>query len=169
MALPKKLKDFNLFGDGNNWQGQISEITLPKLSRKTEEYMAGGMAAPVDIDLGNEKIEMEWTAAGMIAEIFDGYGATKLDNNMLRFTGAYIRDDTDETVAVEVVVRGRHKEIDGGSAKAGDNNEIKVTTSCAYYKLSIDGSPVIEIDPVGYVFKVNGEDRLAAKRAALGV
>lgn len=169
MALPKQLKDFNLFGDGDNWQGQIPELAIPKLARKVEEYRGGGMDGAVDIDLGLEKLEFEWTAGGLIDAIFDGFGAVTLDAHQLRFTGAYIRDDTDETVAVEVIVRGRHREIDPGTAKAGDANQIKVMTSCSYYKLVIDGQDVIEIDVPGYLFKVRGEDRLAAKRGALGL
>lgn len=169
MALPKKLRDFNLFGDGDNWQGQISEIVLPKLVRKMEEWRGGGMDLAIEIDMGMEKIEFEWTAGGLVEAVFDGFGASKFDNNMLRFTGAYIRDDTDETSSVEIVVRGRHREIDMGTAKSGDNNEMKVITTCSYYKLTIDGKEIIEIDGPGMVFKVNGNDRLATRRQALGL
>jgi len=169
MALPNKLKDFNLFGDGDIWQGKIEELNLPKLARKMEEFTGGGMDGTVELDMGNEKIEFEWTAGGIIAEIFKGYGSTKLDSNMLRFMGAYERDDTDEVIAVEVIVRGRHRDIDMGTAKKGDSNVIKVTTSCSYYKLIVDGATKIEIDVPNYVFKVDGEDRLAKKRGAIGM
>lgn len=167
--LPKKLKNFNLFGDGESWQGQIAELALPKLVRKMEEFRGAGMDGTVELDFGNEKIEFEWTPAGLVEQIFDGFGSSTLDNNMLRFSGAYVRDDTDETVAVDVVVRGRHREIDMGTAKAGDNNDLKVTTTCSYYKLVINGSNIIEIDVPGYVFIVNGVDRLAEKRKAIGL
>lgn len=169
MALPKKLKDFNMFSDGNNWQGLIAELNIPKLARKMEEYFGAGMDTPIDIDVGGEKIEFEWTSAGLIEEIFDGFGTSILDNNQLRFAGAYIRDDTDETVSVEVIVRGRHKEIDPGTAKPANDNTIKVTTTCVYYKLIINGRDKIEIDALGYIFKVNGVDRLAKKRQAIGL
>lgn len=169
MALPNKLKDFNMFGDGNIWQGKIAELNLPKLARKMIEFSGAGMDGTVELDMGNEKIEFEWSAGGMIKEIFDGFGATKLDNNMIRFMGAYERDDTEEVIAVEVIVRGRHREIDMGTAKKGDDNMIKVVTSCSYYKLLVDGAAVIEIDVPGYVFLVNGEDRLASKRGAIGM
>lgn len=169
MALPKKLRDFNLFGDGNSWQGQIAELTLPSLSRVVEDYRGGGMDGAVEIDMGQEKIEFEWTAGGMIAEIFDAYGASTLDATMLRFAGAYYSESDATTMAVEIVVRGRHREIDMGTAKAGENNEIKVVTACSYYKLVIDGEEILEIDLPNYVFKVGGEDRLADRRAAIGL
>ena len=37
MGLPFKLKNFMLFKDGNNFQGEIESVTLPKLTRKVEE------------------------------------------------------------------------------------------------------------------------------------
>lgn len=169
MALPKKLRDFNLFGNGDVWQGQIAECAIPKLVRKMEEYRGNGMDGTIEMDVGMEKIEFEWTAAGLIIEIFDDFGTSKIDKQMIRFAGAYVRDDTAQTVAVEIVIRGRHKEIDMGTAKTGDDNQIKVMTAVAYYKLIIDGEEVIEIDVVGYVFKVRGVDMLAEKRKALGM
>lgn len=169
MALPKKLRDFNLFGDGNNWQGQIAELTLPSLSRVVEDYRGGGMDGAVELDMGQEKIELEWTAGGLINEIFDAYGASTLDATMLRFAGAYFSETDAATTAVEIIVRGRHRQIDMGTAKSGENNEIQITTSCSYYKLVIDGEEVLEIDIPGYVFKVRGEDRLADRRAAIGL
>lgn len=169
MALPRKLKDFNLFGDGNNWQGQIPSLSLPELARSMEEYRGAGMDGPVEVDMGQNLIEMEWTAAGIITEIWDGYGATAHDASLLRFTGSYESDETGEVVAVEVVVRGRHKTIAMGDVEPGGNNQIQVTTSCSYYKLTVAGEVIIEIDQAGGVFRVRGKDRLAARRRALGL
>ncbi|MGD8174799.1 phage major tail tube protein [Marinimicrobium sp. ARAG 43.8] len=170
MALPKKLRDFNLFGDGEAWQSQIAELALPKLTRKMEEYRGSGMDGTLEIDMGQEKIEFEWTAAGLIESIFDGYGATAPDHSLLRFSGAYVRDDTGETTSADVIVRGRHREIDMGTAKAGENNEIKVVTTCSYYKLVIDGQTFLEIDVPGNVFiGPDGVDRMAERRRATGL
>jgi P2 family phage contractile tail tube protein len=52
MALPRKLKHLNLFNDGNNWQGIVESLTLPKFTRKFEKYRGGGMPGAVDVDLG---------------------------------------------------------------------------------------------------------------------
>ncbi len=40
MALPRKLKHLNLFNDGNNWQGIVESLTLPKFTRKYESIAA---------------------------------------------------------------------------------------------------------------------------------
>ncbi|HBU6186017.1 TPA: phage major tail tube protein, partial [Escherichia coli] len=40
---------------------------------------------------------------------------------------------------------------------------------CTYYRLTIDGSDIIEIDTVNMVEKVNGVDRLEQHRRAIGL
>ncbi len=169
MALPKKLKNFNLFGNGDNWQGQIASLTLPSLVRQMEEFRGGGMNAPVDIDHGMEKLEFQWTPAGLIPELFDNFGTSQLDTDMLRFAGSYQRDDTAETVPVEIVVRGRHREINMGDAESGSDNTQSVTTSVSYYKLTINGEEVVEIDVPGMVEKIRGVDRLEEHRKNIGL
>jgi len=169
MALPKKLKHFNLFGNGDNWQGQIASLTLPPLVRQMEEFRGGGMNAPVDIDHGMEKLEFQWTPAGLIPELFDNFGTSQLDKDMLRFAGSYQRDDTAETVPVEIVVRGRHREINMGDAESGSDNTQSITTTVSYYKLTIAGEEVVEIDVIGMVEKIRGVDRLKEHRNNIGL
>lgn len=167
--LPHKLKDFNLFGDGNSWQGQIPSVTLPELARAVEEYRAGGMDGPVELDMGQQIIELQWTAGGIIADALRTYGSRSHDAALLRFAGAYESDETGTVIPVEIVVRGRHKTINLGEASAGENNQVQVTTTCSYFKLTVDGENLIEIDLPGMVFIVNGEDRYAERRQTLGV
>lgn len=169
MALPRKLKNLNLFNDGNNYLGQIESVTLPKLSRKMEDWRGGGMDGAVQADMGQENIELAFSAGGLLDTALRQYGVTSASACLLRFAGAYQRDDTGDVDAVEVVVRGRHKEIDFGDAKPGDNTKHKYTTACTYYKLSVNGRVLIEIDLLNLVFVVDGTDRLADQRRALGV
>lgn len=169
MALPRKLKNFNLFVDGHSYVGQVAEVVLPKLTKKMEEWRAGGMDAPIDIDLGLEKLSMDWTVGGWFKEAFVQFGTNTHSGTGLRLAGAIQSDDTDEFVPVEVVMRGRHSEIDPGTAKAGDDTAIKITTSLSYYKLTINGEDVIEIDVINLVKKFGGKDLNAGLRTALGI
>lgn len=167
--LPAKLKKYNLFNDANSYFGQTGEVTLPKLTRKMEGWRGGGMDGEVDIDMGQDKIELEWKIGGMDLTVLRQYGHNSADGILLRFMGAYQRDDGGPNHAVEIVVRGRHSEIDPGSAKDGDDTETTVKTSCTYYKLVVDGRTEIEIDLLNAVFIVNGIDLLAQRRAAIGL
>lgn len=169
MSLPRKLKNFNLFNAGRNYLGEVTEITLPKLTAKMEEYRAGGMDAPIDIDMGQEKLVMEWTCGGYVKHAIEQFGTLKHDGVILRFAGALQADDVEATIPVEVVARGRHSEIDFGNAKPGDDTAVKISSSLSYYKLSIDGEDVIEIDIINMVKNINGKDLLQDVRMALGL
>ena len=168
MALPRKLKHFNLFNDGESYIGQVNEITLPKLSRKMEDYLGGGMSGPVKVDHGQEEIVLEWKCGGMMRSVLNQYGVVTADGVQLRFAGAYQAEDSARPDAWEIVVRGRHQEIDPGKAKKGDDTEFGVKTVCSYYKLVQNGQTVMEFDFLDMVEIVNGEDRLATARAIIG-
>lgn len=169
MGLPSKLKNFNLFNDGISYLGQVPELTLPKLGRKMEDYVAGGMTGPIEVDYMNEKIELDWTAGGLLVDALMQYGAVTHNAVQLRFAGAYQRDDTGEVDAVEIVVRGRHKEIEMGNAKMGDKSDHKYKTTCSYYKLTINGEEIIELDFINGIEKIGGVDRTEEVRRAIGV
>jgi len=161
MALPRKLKYLNLFNEGNNWQGIVESLTLPKLTRKLENYRGGGMSGSAKVDLGldDDALDVEWTIGGIEALPIKQMGVAKLDGVMLRYTGSIQRDDTGEVQAVEAVIRGRHKELDFGEHKQGEN----------YFKLTIAGEEICEIDTVNMVEKFGGVDRLAEHRQAIGL
>lgn len=171
MALPKKLKLMNLFNEGNSYLGQTGEVTLPKLGRKFENWRGGGLNGNVKVDLGlsDDVIEMTWKLGGIDKLILQQYGGQTVSAYGLRFAGSYQQDDTGETTAVELVVRGRHEEIDFGNSKAGDDTEITIKTIWSYYKLSIDGETVIEIDIPGVKEVVNGVDLLETHRKNIGL
>jgi P2 family phage contractile tail tube protein len=169
MALPSVLKNFNLFNDAKSYMGVAESLKLPKLARKFEDFRGGGMDGSVSIDLGQEKLESEFTCAGLMTQVFEQYGTTKADGVMLRFAGAYQADDTAAVQAVEVVMRGRHAEIDMGDAKAGDKGSFTIKSSLTYYKLTVDNKVLIEIDLLNMIFIVNGKDMLAEQRKAIGL
>lgn len=168
MGLPSKLKYLKVYNDGVGYVGETAEVTVPKLARTLEDYRGGGLDSPVGIDLGGETIEFEWKIGGMLEQVYRQFGATSINAIQLRFVGSYQDDNTGRTKTADITVRGRHQEIDPGGAKGGDDTEQTIKTRCAYYKLMIDGSTIIEKDEMNMVFIVNGVDLLAQHRANLG-
>lgn len=171
MALPKKLKNMNLFSDGHSYLGVVGSATLPPLGRKMESWRGGGMNGPVKVDHGfsDDGIQFEWTLGGIDLTVLKQFGITSASGVQLRFAGAFQRDDTGEVSAVEIVVRGRHETIEFGDAKPGEDTEHSITTTCSYYKLVIDGELVVEIDLLNMIENVGGSDRLADQRKAIGL
>lgn len=171
MALPRKLKLMNLFVNGTDFQGVVQSVTLPKLTRKLEKYRGGGMngAASVDLGLDDDALAAEFSTGGFPDDvIWSLYAAATASAVPLRFAGSYQRDDTGETVPVEVVLRGRQKEIDTGEAKQGEDTGSKIAMDCTYYKLTLNGKEMVEIDTINLIEKVNGVDRLAEHRRNIG-
>lgn len=171
MALPRKIKHFNIFLNGYDYHGVAESATLPKLTRKFENWRGGGMpgSAPIDLGLDDEALTMNWTLGGYDAEIYKQMGSPVVDGSMVRFAGSMQRDDTGEISAIEVVVRGRHKEIDPGDSKEGENTALKITTLCTYYQLTIDGEVIIEIDTINMIDKAGDDDRMAQHRKNIGL
>lgn len=170
MALPKKVKNFNAFIDGVGYIGRVPEMTLPKLMRKMEEYRGAGMNGPVETDQGMEKMEGDITLAEYSRELLNQFGVTTVDGIPLRFRGAAISDAGDSsTDAIEIVMRGRFKEIDWGTSKPGDPTAMKLAYTLSYFKYTLNGEDLMEIDMLNLIETVGGVDRLAEQRDALGI
>ncbi|WHS62256.1 phage major tail tube protein [Pseudomonas sp. G2-4] len=171
MAMPRKLKNLNLFNDANSYLGVVKTVTLPPLGRKMEAYRGGGMNGPVKVDLGfsDDGIQFEWKTGGLDLIALKQFGAINASGVALRFTGSFQQDDTEEITAVEVVMRGRHETIEMGDGQAGEDTEHSITTTCTYYKLIVDNEEIIEIDLLNFIEIVNGVDMLAEQRQALGI
>ncbi|KAF0863954.1 phage major tail tube protein [Pseudomonas sp. LD120] len=171
MAMPRKLKNLNLFNDGNSYLGVVKSVTLPPLGRKMESYRGGGMNGSVKADLGfsDDGIQFEWKTGGLDLIALRQFGSVNASGIMLRFSGAFQQDDTGDISTVEVVVRGRHETIEMGDASPGEDTEHSITTTCSYYKLTVDNEDIIEIDLLNFIEKVNGVDMLEKQRNAIGI
>lgn len=171
MAMPRKLKNLNLFNDGNSYLGVVKAVTLPPLGRKMESYRGGGMNGSVKADLGfsDDGIQFEWKTGGLDMIALRQFGSVNASGIMLRFSGAFQQDDTGDVSTVEVVVRGRHETIEMGDASPGEDTEHSITTTCSYYKLTVDNEDTIEIDLLNFIEKVNGVDMLEKQRNAIGI
>lgn len=167
MALPALLKNMNLFNEGQSWLGEVSAVTIPKLTRKLDDYRGAAMDGPVKYDMGSEALEQEATYGGPMRAILRQFGHTSASGVYQRFVGFYQDDATGRTATVEITTRGRHEEMEFGDQKPGEPGEFKVKSVLTYYRLDWDGVTEIEIDLLNMVFTVGGVDRLAEMRAAL--
>ncbi len=89
--------------------------------------------------LDDGALDTEFTIGGTEAKLFKQMGTPTIDGIQLRFTGSIQRDDTGEVQAVELVTRGRYKELDSGEWKTADSNTTKVSATNSYAKLTING------------------------------
>jgi P2 family phage contractile tail tube protein len=166
-TIPRHLKNFSLFVDGRGLAGLIQTLTLPTLTTKMEEFRGGGMDAPVEIDMGMEKLEGTFELAEYNPDIIALYGLAS-PNTQMTARGA-MRRDGEDAVPVVVNMTGVVKQLEKGDWVAGDPTSGTFTYSLRYYKLTIGGRELVEIDKVNMIRRINGQDQLATIRTAIGV
>ena len=162
------LKNVNMFVDGRGFAGQVMEVNLPKLTVKMEEHRDGGMDAPAEIDMGMEKLECDFSTSRIDAGLLRSWGLAPGSLVPITFRAALESEDGTVT-AVAASVRGNVKEVDYGTWKPGEKVPLKCAMAVRYYKFEHGGELIHEIDVDNMVRIVNGVDRLAEQRAALGI
>lgn len=131
----EKLRLFTVFVDGVNHIGKVPSVTLPKVTRKTEDYRGGGMVGAVAVDLGLDSgaLDASMVVGGVVEELILKYGGD-IDEMRLRFVGEIYSGGTSSLLEVEM--RGRITEIDPDAKQGDDTNHtyaIKTpTTSCRW-------------------------------------
>jgi len=169
MAIASVLKDCNLFAVGKGYAGKVDEINLPKLTIKMDEYRAGGMDAPTEIDMGMEKLESDFTLGEFDADVLKLFGIQVGAAQSFRVMASIMNPTTGAAVPVVVMLRGRVKESDMGTWKPGEAAKLKITLAVNYYKYTQAGTDLVEIDVEGMKRVINGVDQLAQTRTNLGI
>lgn len=166
--IPQTLTNMNMFVDGRSYAGKAAELTLPKLTRKTEEFNAGGLGAPVEIGMGLELLAASFKTDGIDPELLTFFGLADDTAFNGTFRGAF-KDLKGNIISLVATLRGMLKEVDMGAWAKASRNENTFAISLSYYKLEVDSRVIHEIDPLNCVCIVNGVDQLAAERAAIGL
>ncbi len=182
MPIGKVLKNFNLLINGGPYAGRVEELTLPKLTLKTEEFRGGGMDMPIEIDMGMEKMECDFTLIDYDTEVLkffglapDGFSATSNGNRTpepgtvtLNFMGVEQDQTNGQVNSIKIVVDGIWKEVDMGPWKAGEKATMKVQVACRYYEYIANKETIIKIDIDNMIRQIGNDDQLQKIREGLG-
>lgn len=168
MAARDVLKNINLYADGRGYAGQLQEVNTPKLTIQTEEFRGGGMDAPIELTMGMEKLEADFSLVSYDNDVLSLWGVA--EGSFYQFTIRAALESFDGTVTPVVMnMRGKIKEIDRGTWKPGEVPSLKIALALSYYKETHGGTVLHEIDVENMVRTINGVDALAAIRSALGL
>ena len=167
MAARDIRKNFNIFVDGHGYAGQSEDFNAPKLTLKTEEFRAGGMDMPVEVTMGMEKMNTDFSLKSYDKIAIGLFGL--VEGAVVPITVYEALESYDGTVTQVVHnMRGKITELDPGTSKPGELPPLKFTLALNYYKLTHGGSVVHEIDAENMIRVINGNDVLAITREALG-
>ncbi len=167
--MKDSLKNMSLFIDGRGYGGAIDEIVLPKLVLKTQEYYAGGMDIPIEIELGMEKLECQFTLAKFDPAVLSLFGVSTGRLVPLTVRGSLMDEGTGTAMPVVIQLRGMIKEMDFGTWKMGEAAVVKVTVALRYYRYEQNNQVIHEIDAANAVRRINGTDTLETIRNHIGL
>lgn len=167
--LPRILKNFNIFVNGKGLAGVADEFERPKISLKTDDHRAGGMDSEIEVDMGTEKMEAKFKLADPDPDVLGLVGLADGNSARVVAKGSYVRDTDNTRIAVVAEMVGRIKSTDGGAWKSGDKAQDDYEMSVNYYKLTVGGREIYEIDVENMIRRINGVDQLAGIRADIGL
>ncbi|RKR02584.1 hypothetical protein C7446_2302 [Kushneria sinocarnis] len=168
MAARDIIKNMTISVDGRGYAGNVDEYTPPQLTLATEDYRGGGMDAPITLDMGMEALETSFVLSAYDADVLRQFGVA--EGNQVPFVGRGALESYDGTVrATKHVMRGKITGVDRGTWTPGSKPTMTVTMRLDYYREEHSGETIHEIDVVNMVRTVNGTDRLAEIRDALGI
>ncbi len=160
------LKHFQLYVDGRGYAGEVDELQLPTLAIVGEEHRAGGMDAPIDIDMGMEKMEASFTLSSASKEALSRFGLSGETGFTARGS---VQSFDGTTEAITVQMRGRVMSVEPGSWQGGQKATWAYNLSLSYFKYEQGGRTIHEIDVLNMIRIINGADQLAEHRRNIGL
>jgi P2 family phage contractile tail tube protein len=173
VKIPNMLKDANVYIEGRDYAGK-AEIEIPSITQLTEDYTAMGISGKVTLPFHGHVDGMEGNLkfASIVGDAHKVLGdpstAHHVDvrGSVQRYN---VRSGKMDEYPVQIVMRSFFTEIKHPTYKGAQNEGPEFTFNALYVKIVIDGEEVLEVDPMSYVYRVNGIDVLAQTKTNLGM
>jgi P2 family phage contractile tail tube protein len=166
-----RLNNGVLFLDGNNTYGKVEEVNNPEIKAKMTDHKVLGMNGTLELPSGLDKMEASFKLNGPLDEVSAISADVKTSHDFM-FRGSLESYKGQSVVAQRPYVcswKGTFKNSPGGNQKQHENPELNYSVNVTYYKLTIDGVVMVEIDIINNIHKVKGVDQLAQYKQNLGL
>lgn len=160
------MRNFQLFVQEQGFAGKVKNFNPPNLSILTEDFRGGNMDMAIPVDVGMESMECSWVLTSLEPGIL-GVSLLAAPVNVKVRAAQVDSDGGVRPVVFEMV--GKITSNEWAALEAGKITEATCKMKPTYYKLTIDGDVVHEIDAENMVRIIGGEDQLAKIREAMGV
>jgi phage tail tube protein FII len=172
VLIPDKLINFKAYGGagGLEFLG-LTDVELPKFDPINDKIMGAGIAgeieSPVVGHFASQTVKLKFrtvtrAALGLLAPVM----------HSLDIRGAVQVQDTARgqlvTQAFRVEVTGQQKGLSLGKLEPGKQMEADCEIEAVKLIISLDDVPLVELDKLNMIYKVNDTDYLAEARRAMG-
>ena len=168
MAAEDVLKYLNLIVDGRGYAGKIEEYNAPDLTISTEEFRGGGMDAPIELDMGQEKMACSFVLTSYDADVLALWGIKRGSTTQITAKGSLESLDGTKT-AVAHHMQGTMTSVARGTWGSGKKPSLTITMSLRYYREVHGQRTINEIDVINMLRIVDGVDQLAEHRDNIGL
>lgn len=167
--MTQVLRRFTAHVGGYDARLVIDEITPPVVRDQVEAMKGGGLMAELDIPLGLQKLEAGFKVNARSKELMAQVGMTPGKFIRPTFRGVSI-SEVDGSQQNEVLVIQGRLNLDGDTWAASSLNKLDYKIgSIKYYKHTINGSSLYEIDLINMICIVDGVDQWSSLRSGLGI
>lgn len=167
-GIPSKINMFNVYQDGGKLAGISGEVTLPDFEAISETISGPGILGEVDDPtighFGSQEIEVPFRT--FIESEFkmmnpgDEVNITLRGSIQVTTAGGGV-----DYVGMRVVLRGKCKSFTGGTVKQGAAMSSAIKLELTYIRIDLDGKPMVELDKMNSIYKLQGTDVLAKARS----
>lgn len=161
---------FAVYEDATEYLG-MSEVALPEISSLTEEISGAGIGGKIEsVILG--AVEAMTTTLNFRTVTRNAIKLHEPREHKIDLRVAQQQKDTakgkTEVVKVKHLLTLTPKKLNPGKVATASAAEVSGEYATTYFATFIDGKKMLEIDPLNYIYFVNGTDYLADVRKALG-
>lgn len=163
--LPEVINNYNVYGeDGVSLIGISGEVELPEMEALTETLEGSAIMGEIDDPVTGQFSSMRMTIpfSVLYTDQFKLMNTTKPNQLTLRGSMQCMDPSTGETdyYPIRVVVRGKAANSAMGKIQKGKKMKSSVELEVIYLKVEVNGTTVLELDKLNFVFVLNGEDVL---------
>lgn len=165
-----RLTNGNLYVDGTNYLGKVSELELPTVTQKMADHVALGMIGSFQLPSGVESMEAKilWNApyadALKVAADPNTVRQLQIRGNLEQYDSS----GRSAQVPYKVFLSAQFKSFPGGNFKQHENIEMETMLNVLSMKVVIDTEQIIEIDVLANIYKAGGVDLLEQYRINIG-
>lgn len=163
--------NFKVYEDNRDFLG-IAEATLPDLTYLTQTLTGAGIAGNIERSVVGHFDAM---TLGLTFHIFSETAIRLAEPREHQIDLRIARDEEDPVTRRKATNSIRHsflvepKSVGGGTVSPASTANISGQYAVHYWKTTINGKRVMEIDPEHMICYINGRDYLAPTRGAIGM
>lgn len=170
--LKNRLIDFRIYNSKGNSLLGTADVTLPDFEFMSDTFKGAGIAGEVDIPtLGQYSsltLGLSWNSINTDLTELSTPGSHDLE---IRGAQQGYNKDTGDIEVDEIVINTRvlTKKTGLGKLEKSSSTDSSYEAEIVSFKLTLNGTTVIDMDKMSYKLEINGTDYLSAVSSALGL